>query len=194
MRGVRWLLLKDLQILRRSPLQAVLLVAYPILIALLVGLAISRGPEKPRVAFLNEVPSGTRIDVGGQQPPSANVKGRICRRVECVSVGSRDEAEGKVRSGDVLAALVLPADLVNKINSLSTLTPGVPRVEVLVNEENPVKSELVDDRITTLLAQANLAIARRIAGEGSHYLGLLIDGGNFSVLGQTVHILGLRAS
>ena len=55
---VRWLLLKDLQILRRSPLQAVLLVAYPILIAVLVGFAISRGPEKPRVAFLNEVPAG----------------------------------------------------------------------------------------------------------------------------------------
>jgi len=37
MHGVRWLLLKDLQILRRSPLQAVLLVVYPILIAVLVG-------------------------------------------------------------------------------------------------------------------------------------------------------------
>ena len=37
-------------------------------------------------------------------------------------------------SGDVLAALILPADLVDKINSLSTLTPGTPKVEVLVNE------------------------------------------------------------
>ena len=62
---MRWLLLKDLQILRRSPLQAVLLVAYPILIAVLVGFAISRAPEKPRVAFLNEVPADTRINVGG---------------------------------------------------------------------------------------------------------------------------------
>ena len=39
---MRWLLLKDLQILRRSPLQAVLLVVYPILIAVLVGFAVSR--------------------------------------------------------------------------------------------------------------------------------------------------------
>ena len=61
---MRWLLLKDLQILRRSPLQALLLVAYPVLIAVLVGFAISRGPEKPRVAFLNEVPADTRINVG----------------------------------------------------------------------------------------------------------------------------------
>ncbi len=67
-----------------------------------------------------------------------------------------------MESGDVLAALILPANLVNRINSLSTLTPGVPEVEVLVNEENAVKAELVDDRITSLLAQANLRIARRI--------------------------------
>ncbi|HEV2790355.1 MAG TPA: hypothetical protein VGV69_03550, partial [Solirubrobacterales bacterium] len=176
MRGVRWLLLKDLQILRRSPLQAVLLVAYPILIAVLVGFAISRGPEDPRVAFFNEVPEGNRINVGGQELPKANVKDRICNRVECVFVSSREEAEAKVESGDVLAALVLPSDLVNKINSLSTLTPGVPEVDVLVNEENAVKAELVDDRITTLLAEANLAIARRIGAEGSRYLQLLVNG------------------
>ncbi len=191
---MRWLLLKDLQILRRSPLQAALLVAWPILIAVLVGFAISGGPGKPRVAFLNEVPPDSRITVGGQQLPSANVRGRICKRVECVAVGDRDAAEAKVRSGDVLAALVLPADLVQKINSLSSLSPGTPEVEVLVNEEDPVKAELVKDRIDTLLAQANLAIARRIAGEGGHYLGLLIDGGSLKVLGQEFPILGLRAS
>jgi ABC-type multidrug transport system permease subunit len=194
MRGVRWLLLKDLQILRRSPLQAVLLVVYPILIAILVGFAISRDSEDPRVAFLNEVPAGTRINVGGQELPKANVKERICSRVECVFVEDREEAEERVESGDVLAALVLPSDLIDKINSLSTLTPGVPEVEVLVNEENPVKAELVDDRITTLLAQANLAIARRIGAEGSRYLGLLVNGGEFEVLGESIPILGLRAS
>jgi hypothetical protein len=194
MRGVRWLLLKDLQILRRSPLQAVLLVLYPILIAVLVGFAISRGPEKPRVVFLNEVPAGTRINVGGQELPQANVKGRICSRVDCVFVHDRDEAEAKVKSGDALAALILPADLVSKINSLSTLTPGVPEVEVMVNEENAVKAELVDDRITSLLAQANLAIARRIGSEGGRYLNLIVNGGEFHILGGGIHILGLRAS
>jgi hypothetical protein len=191
---VRWLLLKDLQILRRSPLQAVLLVAYPILIAVLVGFAISRGPEKPRVAFLNEVPADTRVSVGGARLPAAGVSDRICSRVECVRVKDRAEAVEEVESGDVLAALILPADLVDQINSLSTLTPGTPKVEVLVNQEDPVKARLVDERISTLLAQANLAIARRIAAEGGKYLDLLIDGGKFTVVGQTFNILGLRAT
>jgi hypothetical protein len=191
---MRWLLLKDLQILRRSPLQAILLILYPVLIAVLVGFAISRGPEKPRVAFLNEVPADTRVSVGGRQLPAAGVSERICARVECVLVEDRDEAVAEVESGNVLAALILPADLVDQINSLSTLTPGTPKVEVLVNQEDPVKAQLVDERISTLLAQANLAIARRIAIEGGNYLDLLIDGGKFTVAGQTFPILGLRAS
>ncbi|MET0559571.1 MAG: ABC transporter permease [Solirubrobacterales bacterium] len=191
---MRWLLLKDLQILRRSPLQAVLLVAYPVLIAVLVGFAISRSPEKPRVAFLNEVPSEARVNVGGQQLPALGVEGRICARVECVNVKDRDEAEDRVRSGDVLVALILPANLVNKINSLSTLAPGTPKVEVLVNQEDPLKSQLVNDRISALLAQANLTIARRIVGEGGRYLNLVINGGELKIAGGAFPILGMRAT
>ena len=189
---MRWLLLKDLQILRRSPLQAFLLVAYPMLIAVLVGLAISPDSSKPRVAFLNEIPNGSRVTVGGAQLPAIGVDDRICRRVECVRVSSREEAVEEVRSGDVLAALVLPEDLVSQINSLSTFSPGVPRVEILVNQENPIKAQAVDDRISALLAQANLLVAGRIAEEGSRFLGLLIDGGQYEVIGQSIEILGLR--
>ncbi|HET7485194.1 MAG TPA: ABC transporter permease [Solirubrobacterales bacterium] len=191
---MRWLLLKDLQILRRSPLQAVLLVAYPILIAVLVGFAISGSPGKPRVAFLNEVPSDATVRVGSRELPKIGVSDRICDRVECVRVKDRAEAEAEVRSGDVLAALILPADLVDRINSLSTPAPSTPEVDVIVNEEDPVKARLVNDRINSLLTQANLVIARQIAGEGGKFLGLVLDGGQFSVLGQTIEILGLRES
>ena len=188
---MRWLLLKDLQILRRSPLQAVLLVAYPVLIAVLVGFAISRSPEKPRVAFLDEVPAESRVIVGTTELPRIGVAERVCKRVECVYVKSHAEAEDEVRSGDVLAALILPADLVDELNSLSTPNPGTPEVEVIVNEDDPVKARLVNDRIDSLLTQANLVIARRIAHEGGKFAGLVVNGGQFTVLGQAIRILGL---
>jgi ABC-2 type transport system permease protein len=189
---MRWLLLKDLQILRRSPLQAVLLVAYPILIAILVGFAISRSPEKPRVALLNEVPSSARVSVGESRLRKIGVEERICGRVECVHVEDRAEAADEVRSGDVLAALILPSDLVDRINSLSTPTPRTPEVDVILNEEDPVKARLVNDRISSLLAQANLVIAGRLAKEGGRFVGLVVHGGEFRVLGQSIPILGLR--
>jgi ABC-type transport system involved in cytochrome c biogenesis permease component len=191
---MRWLLLKDLQILRRSPLQVVLLIAYPILIALLIGFAISREPGKPRVAFLNEIPPGARIAGGNDAKlPAVGVNERICKQVECVDVADRAQAEAKVREGDVLAALILPSDLIDRLNSLSTLAPETPEVDVIVNEEDPLKARVVDDRITALLAQANLFIAKQIAKEGGRYLDLVVDGGDFDVLGQPVEILGLRA-
>jgi len=190
---MRWLLLKDLQILRRSPLQAALLIAYPILIALLIGFAISREPGKPRVAFLNEIPPGARVAGGNGKLPAVGVDDRICKQVECVDVANRAQAEAKVREGDVLAALILPSDLIDRLNSLSTLAPETPEVDVIVNEEDPLKARVVDDRITALLAQANLFIAKQIAKEGGRYLNLVVDGGDFDVLGRPVEILGLRA-
>lgn len=191
---MRWLLLKDLQILRRSPLQATLLIAYPVLIAVLVGFAISRGPQEVRVAFLNEVPPGARISVGEARLPAVEVDDRICSRLDCVRVGSRGEAADEVRSGNVLAALILPADLVDRLNSLATLDPRTPQVQVIVNEEDPVKARLVNDQISSLLAQANLLIARRIGAEGGRYLDLIVNGGSFEILGGSVEVLGLRAS
>jgi hypothetical protein len=65
---VRWLLVKDLQILRRSPLLVGLLIVYPVAIALMIGFALSSPPGKPKVALLDEVPAGHRtLNVGNQQ-------------------------------------------------------------------------------------------------------------------------------
>ena len=188
---MRWLLLKDLQILRRSPLQAALLIVYPVLIALLVGFAISRGPEKPRVAFLNNVPQDTPFKIGTRNVDVVGARGALCKRIECVRVKTRAEALDKVRSGDVLAALILPRDLVSKLQSLTGLTPERPKVQVIVNQEDPVKARFVDDRITALLAEANLRIAHEVAKTSTQYLTLLQSGGSLSLLGQSFDILGL---
>src|SRR6185295_2008041 len=170
---MRWLLLKDLQIMRRSPLITALLVAYPIVIAVLIGFALSRGPEPPRVAFLNEVPPDTPLEVGGESLDLAGAKSELCDRIECVPVSSEEEARQKVESGDVLGALILPADLVDKLQTLAGLNPESPTVKVLVN-----------DRISALLAAANLRISREVSDVSTTYLNILLNGGDFSFLGD----------
>jgi ABC-type transport system involved in cytochrome c biogenesis permease component len=191
---MRWLLLKDLQILRRSPLQAALLVVYPVLIALLVGFAISRSPGKPRVAFLNEVPQNTPFKIGSKSVDIVGARSTLCKRIECVRVHSRQQAIDQVKSGDVLGALILPRDLVSRLESLSGLNPEQANVQVIVNQEDPIKERLVDDRITSLLAQANLKIAREVARISTSYLHLIQRGGTFSLLGQPIQVLGLADS
>src|SRR5204863_4650756 len=140
--GVRWLLLKDLRILRRSPLLVALLVLYPVLIAVLIGVALSRGPDKPQVAIYNAVPSSqSELDLGGQRIDVSSQARRLYRAVDPVRVHSRKEAIQKVKDGDVLGALVVPSDIVDKLQS--TLEPG--RVEVFYNAEDPAKQAFVRD-------------------------------------------------
>jgi ABC-2 type transport system permease protein len=88
--------------------------------------------------------------------------------------------------------LILPADLLDKLNSLATLNPQQPEVEVLVNQDDPLKASLVDDRIQALITEANLILARQISDEAARYLDLLVKGGEFSLpLVGDVDILGL---
>ena len=113
---MRWLLLKDLQILRRSPLLVALLVVYPIVIAVLFGLALSGGPEKPRVAFANLVPAGEgEVHVGGRTLDVADYAGRLFESIDPIRVDTREAAIEKVRSGDALGALVVPADATDRL-------------------------------------------------------------------------------
>src|SRR6202008_2201042 len=84
-RPLIWLLLKDLRILRRSPLLVSLLVVYPIAIAVLIGAALSAGPSKPRVAFANLVPAGeSKVQIGGQSIDAASYPSRLFRDVRPV--------------------------------------------------------------------------------------------------------------
>jgi ABC-2 type transport system permease protein len=192
---MRWLLVKDLQILRRSPLIAALLVAYPVILGILVGLALSSDTGMPRVAFFNEVPPNETFQIGAsnEELDRGIARDELCKRVECVDVSSREEAEQKVQDGEVIAALILPPDLLDKLRSLASLNPEQPTVEVLVNEDDPVKAQLVDDRISALVTEANLILSQRISDQASSYLNLLINGGHFSLpLVGAFDVLGLK--
>ncbi len=194
---MRWLLLKDLQILRRSPLIVALLVGYPIVLGVLIGFALSGDGSKPRVAFLNEVPDEQQFQIGGDEEgiDRGIAREELCSRVECVDVSTRAEAEEKVADGDVIAALILPPDLLDNLQSLASLDPEQPTVEVLVNEDDPVKASLVDDRIQALVTEANLILSQRISDEASTYLDLLIEGGSFDLpLVGEFDVLGLARS
>jgi hypothetical protein len=192
---MHWLLLKDLQILRRSPLLTALLVIYPIVLAVLIGFAVSRGPDKPRVAFLNEIRGDESLELGEGGFSQEQAFTQLCERIECVPAASRGDAMTKVREGEVLAGLILPADFVDKLQAQlggAGLEPAT--VEVFVNEDDPVKARLVDDRISSLITEANLILSEEISGELLRYLDVLVEGGEFSVplLGQTLDVLGLE--
>jgi ABC-type transport system involved in cytochrome c biogenesis permease component len=185
---MRWLLLKDLRILRRSPLLVSLLVLYPIVIAVLIGFALSRGPDKPEVAFYNGLAGRpTIVELGGERIDLTEEGSRLFEEIDPVPVDSRADAIQKVRDGDVLGALIIPEDLASNLQS--TLEPGT--VEVFYNAEDPAKKEFVENTIEAQVQRANAALTKRIAEEALELLNLISEGGDYSFLGQDFDVLGL---
>ena len=186
---MRWLLLKDLRILRRSPLMVALLVIYPIVIAVLIGFALSRGPDKPKVAFYNGLPvSASTLELGGHKLNLADEEGQLFKDVDVVKADSPQDVEQKVRDGDVLAGIVIPKDLA--ANLQSTLESG--KLKVFYNSEDPAKQAFVENTIEAQVKAANAALTKRIAQEALRLLNLIGDGGTYQFLGQDFNVLGLK--
>ena len=108
---MRWLLLKDLRILRRSPLLVGAAGRLPDRDLAADRLALSGGPGKPKVAFANLVPPDeSQFTLGGQKLDAAEYADELFQSVDPIRVKTREEAIEKVRSGEALGALVLPED------------------------------------------------------------------------------------
>jgi hypothetical protein len=183
---MRSLLGKDLLILRRSRLLVAVLVVYPVAIALLIGLAISRTPSKPRVAIVDETPPGQTIQVGSERVQVSQYADRVFDQVEPVRVDTRAQAVEKVKHGDVLAAVVIPRDIATRLSS--RIAPA--QLEVIYNGD-ALEQSLVRSTLNAALAQANLGFSEQIQQAAAKAIDLLLTGGNLGVLGGPQNLIGL---
>jgi ABC-2 type transport system permease protein len=192
---LRWLFLKDLQILRRSPLLVGLLIVYPIAIALMIGFALSSPPGKPKVAYLNQVPPGKgKIGFGDQQIDVASYASELFKSIQPIPVRSRDEALAKVRSGEALAALIVPADIPQQIHALVTTGVGSPTVELILNSKDPLERQFADQAIKARLNDVQQAVSKQVLRVAVSDLQQVLNGGTIQFLGQDFRLLGLRNS
>jgi ABC-type multidrug transport system permease subunit len=175
---VRALLVKDLLILRRSRLLVAVLVIYPIAIALLIGLAISRSPGKAKVAIVDETPPGQTVQVGSERVPVSRYAEELFDQVQSVKVSTRSQAVDKIKSGNVLAAVVIPANIAARLGT------GLKQaqLEVLYNG-NALEQSLVKSQIDAALAQANIGFSEQIQRAASQAIGALLSGRNLGLLG-----------
>ncbi|MDO8184428.1 ABC transporter permease [Conexibacter sp. JD483] len=188
---MRWLLLKDLQILRRSPLLVALLVIYPVVLALLIGSALSSSPGQPTLAIYNGVPKQDRtFDVAGSSVNADEFLPELSRAVDVIDADSREDALRMVRDGEAMAAVILPPDIADRLAS----GRSQPTVEVAYNTEDPVKQQAIESQLKARLSDANRALSRKYEETTVRYIEMLRDGGSISILGNDVSILGLKTS
>jgi len=175
---MRALLAKDLVILRRSRLLVGLLVVYPIAIALLIGLAISRAPGKPKVAIVDRTPPGQTVQVGSERVSVSRYAEQLFSQVQPKRVDTRAQAIRRIESGDVLAAVVIPPNVAARLGS------GLrqAQLEVLYNG-NALEQSLVHAQIESALAQANIGFSEQIQRAAAQAIDALLSGRNLGVLG-----------
>ncbi len=190
---MRWLFVKDLQILRRSPLLVALLVVYPVALALMIGFALSSPPGKPTVALYDAVPTGKgEISIGSQHINISHYANQLFSSISAIRVNSRAAAIAKVQSGQAQAALIIPADIVGEINSLVTQGVGNPTVELVLNTRNPLERQFAQQAISARASQVEQAVSKQVLSVAVADLQKVLNGGTLEFLGQKVPLLGLR--
>jgi ABC-type transport system involved in cytochrome c biogenesis permease component len=183
---MRWMLKKDLLILARSRVLVAVLVLYPVAVALLIGLAISRAPGKPKVAIANLSPPSATVELGGTRLNVAHYYGELIDQVQPVPVATRAQAVRAVRSGKALAAIVIPANIAARLSSVTSQA----HVEVIYNGD-ALEQSFVHSTIESALAQANLELSNQIRQVAAQVIGSLVRGGNLGVPGAPQNLPGL---
>ncbi|MFT4048526.1 MAG: ABC transporter permease [Solirubrobacterales bacterium] len=188
MRRLRYMLGKDLRLLRRTPTIVVLLALYPALVAVLVGLAVGRPPTKPRVAIVNQVPANERtLHIGGKDFNLDKLTKALYDNVDGYDVATPGEALQDVRSGDAVAAVIIPEDIVQQLESSSS--QGV--ITAIYDSTDPTRKSYVENTIKGLLVDTNNELTNRFTDVSLDYIDIIVNGGKITFGGKERTIKGL---
>ncbi len=189
MRSILLLLGKDLRLLARSPVQIVALIAYPVVVAALVALALQGGGEQPAVAVVNLDDPGRTVSVGGERFSVDDYVARLDEEVDVIELGP-DEAQDALEAGRVSAILTIPDGFIGNLQS--GFTP--PTLELETSRRDPIESEEIARRLEAAVFRFNQALAADYVTQVLQLVDLVIDGGTIGVFGRTGVALGLDST
>ena len=184
MRHVLLLLVKDLRVLRRSPVLLGVLLAYPLAIALLVGLVAGYANAKPRVALVDEDGLPRILVLGGHRFDVDRTINEASENVKLVRL-TAGEAERQLETGKIVASLTVPpgfvADLRGMVRS-PTLTLRTTRGGV---------APRVRQQVQALVFELNRRLQDAYIDQNLAYVQLILEGGTGRFAGIRFDSLGL---
>jgi len=179
------LLRKDVLVLRRSPLLLGILLAYPIAIAVLVGLVASYASSKPRVAFVDEDNLPPTVIVGGKRFHVDRTIREVSQNVKLVRL-SPETAARQLSTGGVVAVVTVPPGF---IASLKGMVKS-PQLELQLSKGT--LSSRVEQQVQALVYSLNRQLQRAYIENNLRYVTLILHGGDGSFLGQPIDVLGIE--
>jgi ABC-2 type transport system permease protein len=185
MKRVLLLLRKDVLVLRRSPLLLGILIAYPIALAVLVGLVASYGSSKPRVALVDEDNLPATVVLGGHRFDVERTIDAVSKNVTLVRL-SPDEASRQLRDGRVVGVVTVPPGFV------STLRGMVHSPQLQLELSTGTISSRVEQQVQALVYSLNRQLQRAYIASNLRYVQLILRGGDGSFLGAPITVLGIQ--
>jgi hypothetical protein len=179
------LLRKDVLVLRRSPLLLGILLAYPIAIAVLVGLVASYASSKPRVAFVDEDNLPPTVIVGGKRFHVDRTIREVSQNVKLVRL-SPEAAARQLSTGGVVAVVTVPPGF---IASLKGMVKS-PQLELQLSRGT--LSSRVEQQVQALVYSLNRQLQRAYIENNLRYVTLILHGGDGSFLGRPIDVLGIE--
>lgn len=184
MSGVLVLLRKDLRVLARSPFLAGVLLAYPLAIALLVGLVAGYANAKPRVAFVDEDGLPRTVHVGGRSFDVERTIRRVSKDVTLVRLSASD-ADRQLRLGRVVAVVTVPPGFVADLEGMNRS----PKLELRTTTGGIAPR--VTQQVQALVFSLNRQLQEAYIEANLRYVDLILHGGRGNFLGRRFEVLGL---
>ncbi len=185
MKRVLLLLRKDVLVLRRSPLLLGILIAYPIALAVLVGLVASYGSSKPRVAFVDEDNLPATVVLGGHRFDVRRTIDEVSKNVTLVRL-SPEEAARQLDDGRVVGVVTVPPGFI------STLRGMVHSPQLQLELSTGTISSRVEQQVQALVYSLNRQLQRAYIASNLRYVQLILRGGDGSFLGAPITVLGIQ--
>ena len=181
------LLRKDLLVLRRSPLLLGILIAYPLAIALLVGLVASYASSKPRVALVDEDNLPATVVVGGKRFHVDRTIRQASQNVKLVRL-SPEDAGRQLRTGKVVAVVTVPPGFIASLKGMVRS----PQLELQLSRGTI--SSRVEQQVQALVFSLNRRLQRAYIANNLRYVTLILKGGDGRFLGQPIDVLGIESA
>ena len=170
--------------LRRSPLLLGALLAYPIVIALLVGLVAGYASSKPRVAFVDRDGIPPVVAVGGHRFHIQTVIDQVAQQVTLVRL-TPAEANRELATGKVVATITVPPGF------LRDLVTTVRSPSLVLRTGSGGLAPRVTQQMQALVYQLNRKLQAGFIDANLRYVHLILHGGNAKFLGKHFDVLGL---
>ncbi|HET7573071.1 MAG TPA: ABC transporter permease [Gaiellaceae bacterium] len=175
---------KDLRILLRSPVLLGALLAYPVVIAVLVGLVAGYASSKPRVAFVDRDRLPAVVKVANSRFRVQSVIDEVAKNVTLVRMGPA-EARRELASGKVAATITVPRGFLRKLAS-TVQTPNL-----ILRTGTGGLTPVVTEQTQALVYRLNRTLQDAFVRADLRYVNLILRGGHATLLGQDYDVLGL---